>query len=170
MGLKNIKKEKGFTLIEIIVVLVILGIVAGGLSGAIIFGAQHFIFAREANQLSQKAQLALARIKKELTDVKEISASSDRSIEYVFANGEKYEIKLDDNQITLRGVEPSIASQVLIDGLTENNGGETFLTYANDMAEIQVKIVMAFQGATNLSFQTTINPRKTAIPNVPSLN
>ncbi len=183
MGLKNIKKEKGFTLIEIIVVLVILGIVAGGLSGAIIFGAQHFIFAREANQLSQKAQLAMARIKREMVDVKSISTANATSIQYTLSTGGEYVIALSGTAINMQGINPAITAQPLIDGLAAGNGGQTFLAYKkadgtawatadsiNDLAQIQTIIVLDFQGSTNLTYETTINPRRTAVPIVPRLN
>ncbi|MGB4294046.1 MAG: type II secretion system protein [Smithellaceae bacterium] len=180
--IKN-KDQSGFTLIEIIVVLVILGIVTVGLSGAIIYGAQSFIFAREANQLSQKAQLAMARIKREMVDVKSISTANATSIQYTLSTGGEYVIALSGTAINMQGINPAIAAQPLIDGLVSGNGGQTFLAYQkadgtawatvdsiNDLAQIQTIIVLDFQGSTNLTFQTTINPRRTAVPTVPRLN
>ena len=175
--------QSGFTLIEVIVVLVILGIVAVGLSGAIIYGAQSFIFAREANQLSQKAQLAMARIKREMVDVKSISTANATSIQYTLSTGGEYEIALYYSAINMQGINPAIDAQPLIHELAVANGGQTFLTYQkadssdwttgdsiNELAKIQVIIVLDFQGGTNLTFQTTINPRRTAVPSVPRLN
>jgi MSHA biogenesis protein MshO len=177
------KNQSGFTLIEIIVVLVILGIVTVGLSGAIIYGAQNFIFAREANQLSQKAQLALARIKREIVDVKSITVANATSVRYTLATGGEYVIALSGTAINMQGINPAITTQPLIDGLASSNGGQTFLAYQkadgnpwttadsiNDLAQIQTIIVLDFQGSTNLTFQTTINPRRTAVPSVPRLN
>ncbi|HDQ04587.1 MAG TPA: type II secretion system protein [Deltaproteobacteria bacterium] len=179
----KVKKDKGFTLIEVIVVLILLGVVAAGLSGAIIFGAQHFVFAREANELSQKAQIALARMKREMVDVKSIATANATTLRYTLDTGDVYEMQLSGTAINIQGINPSIAAQPLIDGLAVNNGGESFLVYTkpdgsawttgdsiNDLAQIQAIIVLAFPGQPNLTFQTTINPRRTAIPNVPRLN
>ncbi|HPD56513.1 MAG TPA: prepilin-type N-terminal cleavage/methylation domain-containing protein [Smithellaceae bacterium] len=183
MKVNSNNKQSGFTLVEVIVVLVLLGIVAAGLSGAIIYGAQHFIFAREANQLSQKAQLAMARMKRELVDVKSIATANANTIQYTLATGGEYAIQLSGAAINMQGINPVIAAQPLINGLAEANGGQTFLTYRkadnsawttadsiNDLAQIQAVIVLAMPGQPNLTFQTTINPRRTAIPSVPRLN
>ena len=177
------KNQSGFTLVEVIVVLVLLGIVTAGLSGAIIFGAQHFIFAREANQLSQKAQLAMARMKRELVDVKSVSSAGATSIQYTLSTGGEYMIALSGTTINMQGINPAIGAQPLIDGLAAANGGKTFLTYQkadgttwttadsiNELAQIQTIIVLDFQGGTDLTYQTTINPRRTAVPSVPRLN
>lgn len=179
----NNKDQAGFTLLEVIVVLVLLGIVAAGLSSAIIYSAQHFIFAREANQLSQKAQLALARMKRELVDVRSVTTASATSLRYILATGGEYQIQLSGTAINMQGINPVIAAQPLINGLAAANGGQTFLTYRkadgsawttaddiNDLAQIQTVIVLAFTGQPNLTYQTTINPRRTAVPTVPRLN
>ena len=141
--MKQLKSELGFTLIEIIVVLVILGIVAVVLSNAIIYGVQSFVFARDADQLSQKAQLAMERINKELTDITVVSFASADQVDYTLTKntvpsctvalpaGCQYSIKRDNinNQITLEGTNPVVAVQVLIGGLTANNGGNKFLFF-----------------------------------------
>jgi prepilin-type N-terminal cleavage/methylation domain-containing protein len=172
-------KEQGFTLVEIIVVLVILAIVAVGLSGAIIYSAQNFIFAREANQLSQKAQLALARIKRELVDVKSISSAGSNGIQYTLATGGTYSIQYSGNVITMAGINPAVPVQPLVGGVAIGNIFSYFTTSGaewttanpiNDLAQIKVVIVLTYQSTNQLTFNTTINPRRTAIPNVPRLN
>jgi len=181
--MESFRDKRGFTLLEVIVVLVILGVVVAGLSGAIIYGAQHFIFAREANQLSQKAQLALARMKREMVDVKSINAAGATSIQYILSTDGEYRIALSGTAINMQGINPAIAAQPLVNGLASNNGGQTLFTYRksdgnawtvsdsiNDLVQIQVIIVLVMQGQPNLTFQTTINPRRTAVPNVPRLN
>jgi prepilin-type N-terminal cleavage/methylation domain-containing protein len=189
MKQRRMKNEKGFSLIEIIVVLIILAIMAAGLGNVVVFAVQNFIFAREANQLSQKAQLALARMKSELVDLTSVnSANTDNSsIQYTLSTGETYRIQFSGNQITLEKINPppAIASQTLINGVVTNNDGNNFLTYyqtngttewlpgnpINQLAQIRVVIVLSFQPDNqNLTFQTTINPRKNTIPNAPSLN
>lgn len=180
------KNEMGFTLIEIIAVLVILGIIAVGLSNLVIYGVRNFIFANDADQISQRAQLALARIKRELVDLTSVNVANtdNSSIQYTVSTGVEYKLQFFGNQITLQGINPAIASQILIDGVVANNGGNNFLTYfqadgttiwapgnpINQLAQIRVIIVLSFQQNQQLTFQTTINPRENTIPNAPNLN
>ncbi|HQG81600.1 MAG TPA: type II secretion system protein [Smithellaceae bacterium] len=122
-------KKQGFTLLEIIVVLVILSIVAVGFSDTIFYGVRNYFFSREADQLAQKAQLALARINKELVDAKSISDADMSSVQYKQAKGDEYRIELSENAVNMRGINPQMDARPLIDGLAENNGGKNFLTY-----------------------------------------
>jgi prepilin-type N-terminal cleavage/methylation domain-containing protein len=205
--MKRLKDNWGFTLIEIIVVLIILGIVAVVLSNAIVYGVQSYIFARDADQLSQRAQLAMARINKELTDITAVSFVSADQIDYTLTKntvpsctvalpaGCQYSMRRDNinNQITLEGTNPVVAPQVLINGLTANNGGNNFLSYfrsdgttawtiadgfsnnnntnANYLATIRVWISLDFpSGGNHLDYQGTINPRVNGVLNAPQLN
>lgn len=180
----QLKKESGFTLIEMIAALIILGIMAIALSSAIMYGVQNLVFARDADQLSQKAQLALARINKELIEIRSVSSAGNNSIQYISAvDGGTYNISLANNSITLSEISPVNLSGTLIDGL--GNTGANFLTYINtngsnwsvessntinQLAQIRVVIVLGFQQNQPLTFQTTVNPRKNTILNAPRLN
>jgi len=73
------KKDAGFTLIEIIVTLVLLGIMAAIAGMLIAQGARGYITANENNKLSQKAQLALDRMILEFEDISAISAVTESS-------------------------------------------------------------------------------------------
>lgn len=202
--MKQLKGELGFTLIEVIVVLILLSIVAIVLSNSIIYGVQSYVFARDADQLSQKAQLAMARINKELTDITAVSFVSADQIDYTLTKntvpsctvalpaGCQYSMKRTGTQITLEGTTPLVAVQVLIDGLTANNGGNSFLSYfrsdgttawatadgfsningnANYLATIQVWISLdILSGSNHLDYRGTINPRANGILNAPQLN
>ena len=98
----KLKKEAGFTLIEMIASLVILGVLAIALSSAIMYGVGNLIYTREADQLSQKAQLAMARLDRELVDVRAISSASANQINYTLSSdGNQYTILMANGQITL---------------------------------------------------------------------
>ncbi len=143
--MKRLTDKQGFTLIEIIVVLVIMGIMAVGLNSAITYGVQHFVFARNADQLSQKAQLAMARINRELTDMTAVSTDLPDQIDYTLMQklpdcptGCLYdysmkktgtEITLERKAMTGRPTVPVVAPKVLIDGVTANYGVNSFLSY-----------------------------------------
>jgi prepilin-type N-terminal cleavage/methylation domain-containing protein len=202
--MKQLKGKSGFTLIEIIVVLVLLGIMAAVLSNAIVYGVRSFVFARDADQLSQKAQLAMARINIELTDITAVSFVSADRIDYTLTQntvpscavalpaGCQYSMKRNGTQITLEGTNPVVAVQVLIDGLTANNGGNNFLSFfrsdgatawtttdgfsninsnANYLATIQVWISLDLPSSgDHLGYNGTINPRVNGVLNAPQLN
>ena len=72
-----VKNEQGFTLIETIAVLLLMGIITAVLGMAIVQGVKGYVFGRQNVAVSQKAQLALARMERELRAITEIDTSSD---------------------------------------------------------------------------------------------
>jgi prepilin-type N-terminal cleavage/methylation domain len=185
----KLRGERGFTLMEIIASLVILGILAIALSSAIMYGVGNLIYTREADQLSQKAQLAMARLDRELVDVQAISVATPNQIVYTsFSDGNQYTINMAGGQITLQqGANPSWP---LINGVSVNNGNIAFLTYFNAnggnwsvesnntinlLSQINVAIALSFQQSGQLkynlplTFNTTINPRNSNVPVAPSI-
>ena len=78
------KSNQGFTLIEIIASLIIIGV----LSSLFSVGAgklfQGFINSRDNSDTSMKAQLALTRISKELRSTDSVNSGSQTAITYSF--------------------------------------------------------------------------------------
>lgn len=195
--MKQFSNKRGFTLIEVIVVLVLLGIVAIAFGNIIISSMQGYIFARNTDQLSQKAQLAMARIKIELTDVTAVSYAAADRIDYTSPrnppsctadDGCQYSIKRIGSQITLERITaPVIAAQVLVDGLTANNGGSDFLGFLPSggitsgdttawfaaLTTITVQISLDNEtgsGVVPVKYESWINPRGNTIINAPTPN
>lgn len=71
------KNEQGFTLIETIAVILLVGIISAVLGMAIVQGVKSYIFGRTNVAVSQKAQLALARMDRELRALTDIDTDSD---------------------------------------------------------------------------------------------
>jgi prepilin-type N-terminal cleavage/methylation domain-containing protein len=192
MKLLNKNNESGFTLIEAIVVIVLMGILAVGLSLGIVKGVQNYIFARDATQLSQKAQLALARIDKELIDVTAITSISSSQVDYTrpysppscqLSSGCQYRIQMQNNQILLQGISPAFNQKVLINNVATYSGGDVFLTFnnfagatwnvetpnntVNNLAQIRVLLILTYGSNQTLRFNTSTNPRQGSKLNAP---
>jgi prepilin-type N-terminal cleavage/methylation domain-containing protein len=64
-----LQSQRGFTLIEIIVVMIVLGLMALMASFGLERAMDGFVMARENSQVSQKAQIALDRLAIELSNI-----------------------------------------------------------------------------------------------------
>ena len=97
--------NKGFTLIEIIVSLVIVGIMAAVAGMGIVSMVQGYEFARENVVISQKAQLVMARLRCELMNLSDIDSGSSTGscIRYkVETESQKYrKIRLNSGNLEL---------------------------------------------------------------------
>jgi prepilin-type N-terminal cleavage/methylation domain-containing protein len=76
------KNEKGFTLIEVIVTLVLVGITAVMAGMWIVSVANGYVFAKMNASTVQKAQLAMTRLTKEFSAIQSVTASSGAGITF----------------------------------------------------------------------------------------
>jgi prepilin-type N-terminal cleavage/methylation domain-containing protein len=72
----RIMNEKAFTLIEVIVCLVLIGIMAAIVGMGFMRIAEGYIFAKKNAETVQKAQVAIARIVKELSTAQKASGAA----------------------------------------------------------------------------------------------
>ena len=72
-----LKKESGFTLVEIIVSLILAGIMATAVGMGIVSFTKGLMLARESSHIAQKSQLAIARLNRELMEITDIAAKDD---------------------------------------------------------------------------------------------
>ncbi len=81
----NIDSDSGFTLVEVIVSLVLLGFVAVGTTLIFFSGVSGYVFSQQASAVSQKANLAMVRLTKELSgEMIEIESITSGSVTYVY--------------------------------------------------------------------------------------
>lgn len=79
---KKTLNKNGFTLIEIIISLVLIGIVAAVVGMSSVHMVKSFLFSEKNVDTLLKGQIAIARMQKELNNIKAVSASSANSITF----------------------------------------------------------------------------------------
>lgn len=77
------RKNEGFTLIEMIMVIVVLGILAVGAGLGIVEISRGFVFSQANAVTVQKGQIAMARLVKELGSASSITSGTGTSITFV---------------------------------------------------------------------------------------
>jgi len=173
-------KNNGFSLVELIASLTIAGILAVALMTIVVTALNGFSLTKDAAGISQKANMALARIRIELLNTTEITPGTPPAdhdyVEYVSSDGDTYKIirDSDNNRITLES--PSISPQTLVDNIASNYDSDVFLAYTqstgadwtsneiSDLYAITVKLKFTNYDET---LETTINPRLNTLRNSP---
>jgi len=152
-------REAGFTLIEVIVTLVLVGIMAAVAGMAIVQGVQGYVFARENATTTQKAQLAMARMSRELIELANVTSADAIQIVYVrdsvthtiaFASGT---VKL-DNYVLVNDVSSL--------SLSYRDSNENLCAGTDaDLSTIQIDLVLSRPDTDSgtIGFTTTIHPR-----------
>ncbi len=179
-------KPSGFTLIEIMVTLVIVGILATVAGTALVAGINGYMSARENDAMAQKSQLAMARLSRELTEFIEIKSpvgsnakadsilierleerpSGDDVIKSVAIglDGQSVKIKEDEKETT-----PDFRDgDVLIDNVnslafTYYRGANAWVPGSDDQRLLSgIRIALSLNrpdGGTTVVFSTTVHPR-----------
>ena len=169
------KDQKGFTLIEIIAALVIMGFVMLAAGMGFVQAVEAYIFAKENAEISQKTSMALSRMTVELMNCTEIESATSSSIEYYTTAG-----SLDDEKRTLEFKSSGILlnSYALIDNVAAGSGlsyrkfdntawttGDNF----SDLAAIDVVLIInrSSTSTEKYTFNTSITLRNNSVPNAP---
>ena len=180
--------ESGFTLIEIIASLVIVGIMATVAGFWMVLGAQGYIFSRENSTIAQKSGMTMARLGRELTELSEVDTanSNDSCIRYkvgtispyyraIGLNGTLLELKVS----SVSDCDCSTLGFTLADNISdfnlsyEDSAGTSPIPStppANlaDLVAIHVDFTFNRSDGTDTEiFETIINPRNNGNPNGP---
>lgn len=175
-------KAKGFTLIETVAVLLIVGVIAAVAGVGIVSGVRGFVQAREAGVMAMEAQLALDRITREVIELVDVPADSiatrlvvrnvgaggtgqfDRSIEYVpNVDGNRGEIRI------ANGAQGAQNGDTLIDNVTafslnywqEDVSTATWSAGTDPrlLSGVDVTFTLTAPGGTTRTFSNRIVPR-----------
>jgi len=141
-------RQKGFTLIEMIAVLIIVGILAAFAGLGIVAAVQGYVFSKDNAAISEKAQLAISRINRELLECYNCSGvSGSVSMPIMNPLGDRY-FRLNAGNIQISADNASW--DTLIDKVSSFN-----LAYNADK---NIVVTMSLTGVTN-SFSTKVYPR-----------
>jgi prepilin-type N-terminal cleavage/methylation domain-containing protein len=157
--MKTYRNQKGFTLIEIISVIVVMSIIGVIAGMSLLRIAEGFVFAKKNAATAQKGQIAMVRIAKELNSIKSISSNTWTTI----SSGSETSITLTRKEgastttitISQSGSNLLMGSDILVDNVNKlelkyysaYNGSGTS-TYSSAAAIIEVSLKLT--GADNV--------------------
>jgi prepilin-type N-terminal cleavage/methylation domain-containing protein len=147
-------KAKGFTLIEMVATLVLVGIMAVGMAYFLIPGIQGYLFAQENAELTQKVELAMTRLTRELRECYTCDGAEEAiSLPFAFEN------TLGNREISLSNGNLKINGYIL---LNKVQSADIFTRYSTDPLGLNIELDITHQqeGST-LTFTTNIFPRNT---------
>ncbi|PTN37533.1 type II secretion system protein [Desulfonatronum sp. SC1] len=172
--------NSGFTLVEIIATLVILGVIGSMAGFGLAAGTRAYVFSKENVEMAQRAQFALNRIRLEMLHMDSIVSVAPNSIEYTNitrAPGVQYRIERNANQLFI-----SVGGNnfLLLDNLGTYTSDPLFRYRDNqddpwsavdpffELNHIEVLIILSrVDQEQDFEFRTSINPRNNGARNAP---
>jgi prepilin-type N-terminal cleavage/methylation domain-containing protein len=174
------ENHKGFSLVELIASLTIAGILGLALMTIVVTALNGFSLSKDAAGITQKASLALSRIRMELLKATRITTAEADHIIYTTDDG-TYEILKTGNFITLEKTvgAPSIPAKPLVDNIRTDYESDNFLTFtkrdasawttSDNMSELHaIKLVLKFTNYSS-TLESMVNPRLNRVRNAPLL-
>ncbi|MDY6792923.1 MAG: prepilin-type N-terminal cleavage/methylation domain-containing protein [Thermodesulfobacteriota bacterium] len=170
------RNESGFTLIEIIVSLVLVGMMAAIAGMGIVTGTKGYLLAKENSHMAQKAQIAMARIQRELMELTDIAATQADPAFIVYDNTTgRHAIAREGSDVKMYDLPagvmspPADAGDILVDNVNNFTLSYYQGTDSWNGADIQrlstIKADLTLDrsdgAGDTVTFTTTVNPRNT---------
>ena len=171
------RNKAGFTLIEIMVSLVLVGVIASIAGTSVLMGLRGYVNTRENNVITQKAQLAMNRINRELIELIDIKDATPTCIIYESPYGQRAVARV-ENTIQLFLNPGNICpvgsgGDILVDGLFDKAPGFSIMYNPEsgvslwkkgddirNLYAVSVQIVLNRPDTGgNVPFYTTVSPR-----------
>jgi prepilin-type N-terminal cleavage/methylation domain-containing protein len=180
------KKQSGFTMLEVIAVLVLVGMLSAIAGMGIVRGVEGYIFARENAPTALKAQLVLSRLSREFIEISGVSETTTTSLKFQNLSGDHALAMVDVGGgkviklINGTALPTAVTGYTLIDRIssltmTYKKKDGTNWVQGTDAASLLTTIEITFAvsrpdtTAGSISFSTRINPRNTGTFNAPLL-
>jgi type II secretory pathway pseudopilin PulG len=163
------EKESGFTLIEIIASLVLVGFMTVFAGTGIVTFTKGYLFAKENAHMAQKANLAMARITRELQELLNVTSASNTDVTIKTTSGERT-IGLDDGSIKIAELGTELADgDILVDDvagftLSYYQGATTWAQGIDDIQylsaiEVVLNLNRADTGSGSIEFASIVHMR-----------
>lgn len=164
------RNEKGFSLIEYMMVVVIMGVIIA-IGAPLVFEATDaWLLQSKRKEMSESAKIAMDRMAREIRRIQSrTSVATANSSSFRFTDIDGRDITFDTSSATLRRTENS-AVNTLADNVNSfsliyyDANGATIATPSvspnkTNIRRIEINLTFSF-GGTQLSFQSQVSPRR----------
>jgi prepilin-type N-terminal cleavage/methylation domain-containing protein len=171
----NIKNNKGFTLIEIIIVIIVLGVLSVFGFSFISTAVNTYSKMEKQKSLFDQAVMAMERISRELRDANSISSpanpgDSGSTLTFTKSHGtpqetSTYVITFQLSDTTLQRIGSTTPATVdLADNVKVSSGFLVERGTSPDEDEITITLILEEAGGENITLRTCIYPKNLAYP------
>ena len=162
-------RSKGFTLIEVIVCLILLGIIGTGVAMYFVNAVEGFLLTKATNEACQKVNLALERLSREIKNMDSVSSSTSTSLCFS-REGTNFCVARSGSKITMARDSGKAYALIdgVIDGVTANGFSVTLLdgdgnswlvsTNLSGLSRVSISLTLQIYDSTTRTFSIDINP------------